>query len=98
MSGKIFDIHADVVLAPHGVCFMGHTASFSHIFVETLHYWAATQPRGKSACYAYVKGQAAVEIQWIFKVDLKSEDQEQLSRNIAIVRPFVTDEYVPVFP
>ncbi|KAG2746874.1 hypothetical protein P692DRAFT_20738365, partial [Suillus brevipes Sb2] len=48
-----FNIHADVVLAQHGVCFMGHAASFSHVFVETLHYGAATQPRGKSACYAY---------------------------------------------
>ncbi|KAG1729629.1 uncharacterized protein EDB91DRAFT_1059904 [Suillus paluster] len=51
-----FVIHADVVLADHGTCFTGYVKSYSHVFVEALHYGAATQPRRKSARYAYFNG------------------------------------------
>ncbi|KAG0705931.1 hypothetical protein DFH29DRAFT_799305, partial [Suillus ampliporus] len=90
-------IHADVVLADRGACFMGVVASFSHVFVETLRYGAATQPRGQSACYAYIYGRFPVEIQWILKIEIDYEQQEKLSWTVAIVRRFVSDDNVPVF-
>ncbi|KAG0702210.1 hypothetical protein DFH29DRAFT_805341 [Suillus ampliporus] len=91
-------IHADVVLADRGACFMGHVTSFSHVFVETLRYGAATQPRRRSARYAYINGRIAVEIEWIFKVDIEYEQQDQLSKTVAIVCRFTTNDEVPQFP
>jgi hypothetical protein len=91
-------IHADVVLADQGACFMGHVTSFPHVFVETLHYGATTQPRGQSAHYAYINGRIPVEISWIFKVDIEYEQQDQLSKTIAIIRRFITNDEVPQFP
>ncbi|KAG1730535.1 uncharacterized protein EDB91DRAFT_1239083 [Suillus paluster] len=93
-----FVIHADVVLADHGTCFMGYVKSYSHVFVEALHYGAATQPCGKSARYAYFNGQVAVKIQWIFKIDMEYEDQGEISKTVAVVCPFVTDDNMPAFP
>ncbi|KAG1719173.1 hypothetical protein EDD22DRAFT_791839, partial [Suillus occidentalis] len=49
-------IHADIVLADHGACFMGIVTSFSHVYVESLCYRATTQPQGKSACFTYICG------------------------------------------
>jgi hypothetical protein len=91
-------IHADVVLADRGACFMGVTTSLSHVFVETLRYGAATHPRGQSARYAYIYGRIPVEIQWILKTEIDYEQRETLSRTVAIVRRFVSDDNVPVFP
>ncbi|KAG1870322.1 hypothetical protein F4604DRAFT_1583718 [Suillus subluteus] len=42
-----FIIHADVVLADHGTCFMGYVKSYLHVFVEALCYGTVTQPHGK---------------------------------------------------
>lgn len=92
-----FVIHADVVLADHGACFMGYVKSYSHVFVEALRYGAATQPRGKSARYAYFNGRVAVEIQWIFKINMEYEDQGEISKTVAVVRTFVTDDNMPAF-
>ncbi|KIK38852.1 hypothetical protein CY34DRAFT_14790 [Suillus luteus UH-Slu-Lm8-n1] len=93
-----FVIHADVILADHGACFMGHVKSYSHVFVEALRYGAATQTRGKTAHYAYFNGRVAVEIQWIFKIDIEYEDQGQITKTVAVVRPFVADDDMPAFP
>ncbi|KAG1817168.1 uncharacterized protein BJ212DRAFT_1480396 [Suillus subaureus] len=82
----------------HGTCFMGHVKSYSHVFVEALHYRVATQTRGKSAHYAYFNGRVAVEIQWIFKIDIEYEDQGEISKTVAVVHPFVTDDNMPAFP
>jgi hypothetical protein len=51
-----FVIHADVILADHGACFMGHVKSYSHVFVEALRFGAAPQIHGKTARYAYFNG------------------------------------------
>jgi hypothetical protein len=91
-------IHADVVLANEGICFMGHVTSYSHIFVEALRYGAATQPRGRSARYGYIAGRTAVEIQWIFKIELDYDRDHQLSKTVAVVRRFITSDRVPAFP
>lgn len=91
-------IHADVVLANEGICFMGHVTSYLHIFVEALRYGAATQPRGRSARYGYIAGRTAVEIQWIFKIELDYDRDHQLSKTVAVVRRFITSDRVPAFP
>lgn len=77
---------------------MGHVTSYSHIFVEALRYGAATQPRGRSARYGYIAGRTAVEIQWIFKIELDYDRDHQLSKTVAVVRRFITSDRVPAFP
>jgi hypothetical protein len=77
---------------------MGLVKSYSHVFVEALHYGAATQTRGKTARYAYFNGRVAVEIQWIFKIDMEYEDQGQITKTVTVVRPFVADADMPAFP
>lgn len=77
---------------------MGHVTSYSHIFVEALRYGAATQPRGQSARYAYITGYTAVEIQWIFKIELDYNHDRRLSKMVAVIRQFMTSDRVPAFP
>ncbi|KAG1818111.1 uncharacterized protein BJ212DRAFT_1479939 [Suillus subaureus] len=72
--------------------------SYSHIFVEALHYGAATQPCGQSACYGYIAGCTAVEIQWIFKIKLDYDHDRQLSKTVAVICRFITSDGVPAFP
>ncbi|KAG2051421.1 hypothetical protein BDR06DRAFT_889815 [Suillus hirtellus] len=93
-----FVIHADIVLADHSACFMGYVKSYLHVFVEALCYGAATQPHRKSAHYAYFNGQVAVEIQWIFKINMEYEDQGEISKTVTVVCTFVTDDNMPAFP
>ncbi|KAG1785072.1 uncharacterized protein HD556DRAFT_1424809 [Suillus plorans] len=65
---------------------------------KPLHYGAATQPRRKSARHAYFNGQTAVKIQWILKIDMEYEDQGEISKTVAVVCTFVTDDNMPPFP
>ncbi|KAG1717695.1 hypothetical protein EDD22DRAFT_793346 [Suillus occidentalis] len=64
---------------------MGIVTSFSHVYVESLCYRAATQPQGKSARFAYICGRIQVEIQWIFKIDIDYKQRQKLSWTIAVV-------------
>jgi hypothetical protein len=91
-------IHTDVVLANEGICFIGHVTSYLHIFVEALCYGAAAQLHGQSACYGYISGCTAVEIQWIFKIELDYGHDHQLSKTVAVIHQFMTDDRVPLFP
>ncbi|KAG2130249.1 hypothetical protein DEU56DRAFT_757923 [Suillus clintonianus] len=83
----------------NGENFMGNASSYSHLWLRRLRYGAVTAHRGKSAQYAYINGHQPVEIQWLLHVSHdRTNGDEPLVANIAIVRCFVPDDRAPDFP
>lgn len=78
--------------------FEGSVRSYSHIWIKSQRYGAATAHRGKSARYAYINARQPVEIQHIFRAELPREHGPSLIANFALIREFRRGDDLPRFP
>lgn len=95
----VVDLQRSTNVLPNGENFMGNAKVFSHLWLNGLHYGAATLHRGKSARFAYINGREPVEIQHLLTVEHRRRDgTDPLVTHIAIVRHFCQDDDLPEFP
>jgi hypothetical protein len=78
--------------------FEGSVRSYSHVWIKSQRYGAATAHRGKSARFAYIDIRQPVEIQYIFQAEIRREHAPSLLANFALIRQFRRGEDLPRFP
>ena len=78
--------------------FEGSVRSYSHVWIKSQRYGAATAHRGKSARYAYIDIRKPVEIQYIFRAELSRVHGPSLLANFVLIREFQRGEDLPRFP
>ncbi|OSD03378.1 hypothetical protein PYCCODRAFT_1365629 [Trametes coccinea BRFM310] len=81
---------SDISFARDGSPFIAIAVPFySHIVIAGQRYGASTTRRGQANRYAYIDGRQAVEITHILRVTHTTEEEETLTADLAIVRPFI---------
>ncbi|VDC05402.1 unnamed protein product [Peniophora sp. CBMAI 1063] len=71
-----------------------HVKAYSTIRVNSVKYGASTHPYGTKHCYGYMERRQAVALDWIYRISLS----EELTANVAVVRPFMHDDRIPRAP
>ncbi|KII96110.1 hypothetical protein PLICRDRAFT_26330 [Plicaturopsis crispa FD-325 SS-3] len=72
--------------------------SYSTVCVRGIKYGAYTLHRGKAYAHAYIRGRDACRIEYILSLSIPQPSGDPLVQSVAIVRPFVTDNKIPVTP
>ncbi|KAJ7756554.1 hypothetical protein B0H16DRAFT_1538396 [Mycena metata] len=98
-GGKML-LYSDVSAAvpEGGAIFNGQVQAFSHIVVNGRRYGAVSQPRGRSAQYAYINDRRPVQIQHILRAVQPQSGGNDRIADFAIVRRFQSDNNIPEFP